>query len=132
MASHDTIGDFLTLLRNASIAGQDSCTTRFSKLKAGVAHILKDEGYVQDFGIREEGPGHKFIDISLKYVDGQPAIVGIERYSKPGRRLYSGYEEIPKVLGGLGISILTTSKGILKDRDARRQKIGGEVICKVW
>jgi len=132
MASHDTIGDFLTLLRNASTAGRESCTTRYSKLKAGVASILKDEGYVQDYGIREEGPGHKFIDIALKYVDGQPAIVGIERFSRPGRRLYSGYEEIPKVLGGLGISILTTSKGILKDRDARRAKVGGEVICKVW
>jgi len=132
MASHDTIGDFLTLLRNASNAGQESCTTRYSKLKAGVASILKDEGYVQDYGIRDEGSGHQFIDIALKYVDGQPAIVGIERFSKPGRRLYSGYEDIPKVLGGLGISILTTSRGILKDRDARRAKVGGEVICKVW
>ncbi|MEO0794742.1 MAG: 30S ribosomal protein S8 [Verrucomicrobiota bacterium] len=132
MASHDTIGDFLTLIRNASTAGQEVTTSRFSKLKAGVASILKDEGYIHGFAIREEGPGHKFIDISLKYVDGRAAIVGIERYSKPGRRLYSGYEEIPKVLGGLGVSILTTSKGILKDRDARRAKVGGEVICKVW
>ena len=132
MASHDTIGDFLTLLRNASLAGQESCTTRFSKLKAGIASILQDEGYLQEFAIREEGPGHKFIDIVLKYVDGKPAIIGIERFSKPGRRLYSGYDDIPRVLGGLGVSILTTSKGILKDRDARRAKVGGEVICKVW
>lgn len=132
MASHDTIGDFLTLLRNASTAGQESCTTRFSKLKAGIAAILQDEGYIQQFAIREEGAGHKFLDIVLKYVDGKPAIVGIERFSKPGRRLYSGYDDIPRVLGGLGVSILTTSKGILKDRDARRAKVGGEVICKVW
>lgn len=132
MASHDTIGDFLTLLRNACRAGQDHCTTRFSKLKAGIAGILQDEGYIQGFAVREEGPGHMFLDISLKYVDGQSAIVGIERFSKPGRRLYSGYDDIPRVLGGLGVSILTTSKGILKDRDARRAKVGGEVICKVW
>lgn len=132
MAVHDTIGDFLTTLRNAQRAGKDTCTVRFSKMRAGISGILRDEGYIHGFEIREEGPGHKFIDISLKYVDSEPAIVGIERYSRPGRRLYSKYTDIPRVLGGLGVAILTTSKGILRDRDARREKVGGEIICKVW
>lgn len=132
MAVHDTIGDFLTIIRNANRAGKASATTRFSKVKAGVADILKAEGYIEDYRFVEEGPGHRFIEMTMKYVDNQPAIVGIERFSKPGCRLYAKYDEIPKVLGGLGISILTTSRGILKDRDARRQKVGGEVLCKVW
>jgi len=132
MAVHDTIGDFLTTLRNAQRAGKESCTVRFSKMRAGIAAILRDEGYINGFEIREEGPGHQFIDIALKYVDSEPAIVGIERYSRPGRRLYSKYTDIPRVLGGLGVAILTTSKGVLRDRDARREKVGGEIICKVW
>lgn len=132
MAVHDTIGDFLTSLRNGQRANKETCTVRFSKMRSGIAQILQDEGYISGFEIREEGPGHKFIDIQLKYVNDTPAIVGIQRYSRPGRRLYSKYSDIPRVLGGLGVAILTTSKGIMKDRDARRQKVGGEVICKVW
>ncbi|MGF1451583.1 MAG: 30S ribosomal protein S8 [Opitutales bacterium] len=132
MAVHDTIGDFLTVVRNANRAGKRLTTTRFSKVKAGVANILKAEGYIEDFRVFEEGPGHKFMEMTMKYVNSKPAIVGIERSSKPGCRRYAKYDEIPKVLGGLGISILTTSHGILKDRDARRQKVGGEVLCRVW
>lgn len=132
MAAHDTIGDFLTIIRNANRAGKSSARTRFSKVKSGIAEILKAEGYISDYTVVEEGPGHKFIEMTMKYVNAQPAIVGIERYSKPGCRIYAKYNEVPKVLGGLGISILTTSRGILKDRDARRQKLGGEVLCKVW
>lgn len=132
MAVHDTIGDFLTSLRNAQRAQLATCTVSFSKMRAGIAAILQDEGYIAGFDTREEGPGRKFLDIQLKYVNDAPAIVGIERYSRPGRRLYSKYTDIPRVLGGLGVAILTTSKGILRDRDARRMKVGGEIICKVW
>ncbi len=132
MAVHDTIGDFLTMIRNGYHAEKPTVATRFSKVKAGIAAILKDEGYVEDFRVYEEGTGHKYVEVSLKYVEGSAAIVGLERYSKPGCRLYAKYDDIPKVLGGLGVSILTTSKGILKDRDARKMKVGGEVLCKVW
>lgn len=132
MAQHDTIGDYLTIIRNAYCAGRQETTTSFSKVRAGIAAILKDEGYLEDFAVREDGPGRRFIDLKLKYVEGTPAIVGIERYSKPGCRLYAKHDEIPRVLGGLGIAILTTSRGILHGREARRQKVGGEVLCKVW
>lgn len=132
MAQHDTIGDFLTTIRNGYKAEKSTVVTRFSKLKEGIASILKDEGYIESFRIFEEGQGHKFVEMTLKYVEGQAALVGLERYSKPGCRLYAKYNEIPKVIGGLGVSILTTSKGILRDRDARRLKVGGEVLCKVW
>lgn len=132
MAVHDTIGDFLSNLRNSQRAGKQTCTVRFSKMRAGIAAILQDEGYISGFEIREESSGHKQLDVHLKYVNDEPAIVGIERYSRPGRRLYANYTDIPRVLGGLGVAILTTSKGILKDRDARRMKVGGEIICKVW
>ncbi|MGE9294195.1 MAG: 30S ribosomal protein S8 [Puniceicoccales bacterium] len=132
MAVHDTIGDFLTTLRNASAAGKDTCTVRYSKLRAGIAQILLRDGYISDVREVEEIKGQRNLEITLKYVDDAAAIVGIERFSTPGRRLYAKYTEIPRVLGGLGTSILTTSKGILSDRDARREKVGGEVICKVW
>ena len=132
MAVHDTIGDFLTAIRNAQLAGKENCAVRFSKLRKGIAEILNEEGFVLGYDVEENEKGQKSIVIKLKYVDSEPGIVGIERYSKPGRRLYSRYTDIPRVLGGLGVAILTTSKGILKDRDARKLKVGGEVICKVW
>ena len=132
MAVHDTIGDFITGVRNAQNAGNDECTVRHSKLRVGIINILKQGGYIRGFDIVENERGQKSIVITLKYVDKEPAIIGLQRYSKPGRRLYSGYTEIPKVLGGLGMTILTTSKGIVSDREARRLKIGGEIICKVW
>lgn len=132
MATHDTIGDFLTTIRNASNARKETCEVRYSKIHLGIAAILKEEGYITDYREVSREKGGKSIIITLKYVHGEPAITGLERYSKPGRRLYAGYNDIPRVLGGLGISILTTSKGIMKDRDARRQKVGGEVLCKVW
>lgn len=132
MASHDTIGDFLTVIRNSSAARKSECRTRFSKVREGIASILKDEGYIVDYNVTEDAPNQKFITIELKYADGEPVLTGIERHSRPGRRLYASHRELPRVLDGLGVAILTTSKGILKDRDARRQKVGGEVICKVW
>ena len=132
MAVHDTIGDFLTTIRNASNARKESCTVAFSNIRLGIASILKEEGYIADVKESQDANGHKELLILLKYVNSTPALVGIQRFSKPGRRMYSGYTDIPRVLGGLGISILTTSKGILKDRDAHRQKVGGEILCKVW
>ena len=132
MAVHDTIGDFLTMIRNASSAGKPGFSAQFSNLRKGILAILKDEGYIVDYKEESNEKGHKVLNVDLKYVDQTPAITGIERFSKPGRRLYFKSTNIPKVLDGLGISILTTSKGILKDQDARSQKAGGELICKVW
>jgi small subunit ribosomal protein S8 len=101
-------------------------------LKVGLAKILADEGYIAGHGDGTDDNGHKTLVVQLKYVDGVPAITDLKRVSTPGRRLYTSHSEIPKVLNGLGISILSTSKGLLKDRDARRQKLGGEIICNVW
>jgi small subunit ribosomal protein S8 len=132
MAVHDTIGDFLTGVRNAQRASLETCTVRHSTLRIGIINILKSDGFIRDYEIIENERGQKSIVIILKYVEAEPAIVGLQRYSKPGRRLYSRYTDIPKVLGGLGIAILTTSRGVISDREARKLKVGGEVICKVW
>ncbi|GAB4268364.1 MAG TPA: 30S ribosomal protein S8 [Opitutae bacterium] len=133
MAIHDTIGDFLTIIRNSTRAGKETCSAQWSKMREGIAKILKEEGFIRDYKEIIDGKtGRKELKLTLKYVDSASVIAGIERYSKPGCRIYSGWNEIPKVLGGLGITILTTSKGILKDADARRQKAGGEIIAKVW
>lgn len=132
MSVHDTIGDFITVIRNAGSAGKSSCSYPHSKLRVGIAGILKKRGFVEDFSESEEG-GHKKLEIRLKYADdGKHAIKGIERNSKPGRRVYCGYRDIPRVLGGLGISILSTPQGIIDDASARRGKVGGEVLCNVW
>lgn len=129
---NDPISDFLTRVRNASRAGKAECTAQHSKLKAGIAQILHDEGFIRGFEDRADERGHKQLVVSLKYVEGTPAITGIKNVSKPGCRLYYKSTEIPRVLGGLGIGVLTTSKGVMHDRDARRGKLGGELICAVW
>lgn len=128
----DTISNFLTSVRNASAARLETTTTPHSRLLFALAEILRDEGYIRDVREITDARGHRRIEMVLKYVDDTPVITGIQRVSRPGRRVYHRSNEIPRVLGGLGFSILTTSRGILKDRDARRQKLGGEVICKVW
>ena len=128
----DSISNFLTVIRNAYAARKDTCNTLHSRMHLSIARILKTEGYIRDFTEEDDGRGHKAIVIQLKYVDEVPAITGIQRVSKPGRRLYYGSTDIPRVLGGLGVGILSTSHGVMKDRDARRQKIGGEMICSVW
>ena len=130
MATHDSIGDFLTIVRNASKAGKETCVAQWSKIREGIASILKDEGYIASYEVK--GDVKKEIVITLKFVDGIPAITGISRESKPGCRQYFEYRGIPRVLNGMGISILTTSKGVLKDTDCRAQKVGGEMLCKVW
>ncbi len=128
----DPISDFLTRLRNASKARLDDCVVPHSKLKESVAGILKAEGYVADHTVGTDAKGHKTLIVKMKYVDGQPAITGLKRVSTPGRRLYYSYSDIPRVLNGLGIGILSTSKGLMKDADCRRNKAGGELICNVW
>ena len=128
----DPISDFLTHLRNASKAGLAQCVSPHSKLKESLAHILKNEGYVRDVATGTDERGHKTVVVTMKYVDSAPVITGLKRTSTPGRRLYSGYTEIPRVLNGLGIAIISTSKGLMKDQDARRNKLGGELVCTVW
>lgn len=128
----DPISDLLTRLRNASKARLDECVIPHSRLKESLAGILKAEGYVADTAQGTDAQGHKTLVVKMKYVDGAPAITGLKRVSTPGRRLYFQYTEIPRVLNGLGISILSTSKGLMKDQDCRRNKAGGELLCNVW
>jgi small subunit ribosomal protein S8 len=132
MSVHDSIGDFITVIRNAGSAGKPACSYPYSNLRVGIAKILKDRGFVEDLAEGVNDKGIKKIDIQLKYVNGQHAIRGISRLSTPGRRSYCGYREIPKTLGGLGISILSTPKGIMDDKSARNSKLGGELLCSVW
>jgi small subunit ribosomal protein S8 len=128
----DPISDFLTRLRNASKAGLAECAAPHSKLKESLATILKSEGFVREVSTGTDERGHKTLVVTLKYVDSTPVLTGIKRVSTPGRRMYHGYQEIPRVLNGLGIAILSTSKGLMKDQDARRNKLGGEIVCTVW
>jgi small subunit ribosomal protein S8 len=128
----DPISDFLTRLRNASKAKLAETASPHSSLRQAIAAILKSEGYIADYRDSVDAEGHKTLVVVLKYVDGAAAITGITRVSTPGRRLYLGYSDIPRVLNGLGISIISTSKGLMKDADCRRNKAGGELICNVW
>lgn len=128
----DSISDFITIIRNASRARKETCEAQFSKMHLGIANILKAEGFIRDVREVKNEKGHKRIHITLKYVDEVPALTNIQRKSKSGCRLYYKAKEIPHELNGLGVSILTTSKGLLKDRAARRENIGGEIVCTVW
>ncbi|HEY4302535.1 MAG TPA: 30S ribosomal protein S8 [Candidatus Didemnitutus sp.] len=128
----DPISDFLTRLRNASKAGLAECITPHSNMRESLAGILKNEGFVRNVATGTDDRGHKTIVVAMKYVDGTPVITGLRRASTPGRRLYFGYDHLPRVLNGLGIAIVSTSKGLLKDQDCRRQKLGGELVCTVW
>lgn len=130
-AISDPIGDFLTRLRNASRANKDSLDVPHSKLKVEMTKILKKEGFIRDYELTGEGVS-KVIRIQTKYVERTPAITGLKRVSRPGLRRYVGSQEIPRVLGGMGISILSTSRGIITGREARRQNLGGELLAFVW
>jgi small subunit ribosomal protein S8 len=127
MSVTDPISDMLTRIRNAHQALHADLVLPASKLKAAIAAILKDEGYVVDFTVTDEK-----LSINLKYQGGKPLISGLKRVSKPGRRVYVGAEAIPKVQNGLGISILSTSRGILVGDKARELKVGGELLCEIW
>jgi small subunit ribosomal protein S8 len=128
----DPISDFLTRLRNASKARLAECVSPHSSLRESLAGILKAEGFVREVATATDDRGHKTIVVAMKYVDGTPVITGLKRASTPGRRLYFGYSDLPRVLNGLGIAIVSTSKGLMKDQDCRRNKLGGELVCTVW
>jgi small subunit ribosomal protein S8 len=127
----DPIADMLTRIRNAILTHHDSVQMPLSKAKLAVAKILKDEGFITDYSVLKDG-SHKVIKIVLKYVDNKPVILGLERVSKPGLRVYVGRGEIPRVYGGLGIAILSTSKGLMVGHEAYSRNIGGELLCYVW
>src|SRR5579884_71073 len=128
----DPVADFLTRVRNAIKARQQKVDVPASRLKLEIARILKEEGYVSNFKSTEED-GQKLVRVYLKYgTDNQAAISNVNRISKPGCRVYVGRNEIPRVLGGLGINILTTPKGVMTGRDARKNGVGGEILCEVW
>ena len=128
----DFIADFLTQIRNASRAGKQQITVPGSKMTGKIAEILKREGFIENFKLMEEGT-KRSVRIHLKYLTGkQSAIQSLVRISKPGLRHYVGTHDVPRVLGGLGVAILSTSKGIMTDREARTAKLGGELLCKVW
>ncbi|MDD4310872.1 MAG: 30S ribosomal protein S8 [Eubacteriales bacterium] len=128
----DTIADMLTRIRNALIAKHDSVEIPASTMKKAIAQILVDEGYVKSFEVIADGE-KKTIRIQLKYgANKQRVIVGIKRISRPGLRVYARKDEMPKVLGGLGIAIVSTSRGVMTDREARKQGVGGEVLAYVW
>ena len=132
MPTTDFVADCLTVVRNASRARKEKVTVRSSRLTERLAEILKEEGFIDNYKFFSEG-NKRFIRVHLKYLRGrQPALQGIQRVSKPGRRIYVGCEEIPRVVGGLGISVVSTSKGVLVDREARKARLGGELICKIW
>lgn len=128
----DPIADFLTQIRNAVRVRKRTCTVPHSTMKEGIARILKESGYIRGFSETKALGPRKNLTIELKYVDGQPAITELHRVSRPGRRLYFGADDIPKVLGGMGAGILTTSHGLMTDHEARRQRVGGEMVAKVW
>jgi small subunit ribosomal protein S8 len=131
MSMTDPLGDMLTRIRNGQRAGKRVIAAPASKLRARVLDVLQREGFIRGYSEAEIGPGVRELKIELKYHDGEPAIREISRVSKPGRRVYSKLEEIPRVYNGLGIAILSTPRGVISDTEAREAHVGGEVLCKV-
>lgn len=133
MTMSDPIADMLTRIRNANIAKHDTVDVPASKMKIAIANILLDEGYIEKYDLVEDG-SFKTIRITLKYGEdkNEKIITGLKRISKPGLRIYVGKDELPKVLGGLGIAILSTNKGVITDKEARRERVGGEVLAFIW
>ncbi|HET9541875.1 MAG TPA: 30S ribosomal protein S8 [Acidimicrobiales bacterium] len=134
MTMTDPIADMLTRIRNANVAMHDDVTMPSSKLKESLAAVLQKEGYIQAFRVdQEEGKPSKTLTIDMKYSEARERVItGIRRVSKPGLRVYTKADAVPRVLGGLGVAVVSTSKGLLTDREARRQRIGGEILCYVW
>jgi small subunit ribosomal protein S8 len=134
MTMTDPVADMLTRLRNGNVAMQDSVRMPSSKLKEALAAILRREGYIADFSVRDEPtrPG-RTLEIVMKYSpERTPTISGLKRVSKPGLRVYTKADRLPRVLGGLGVAVLSTSNGLMTDREARERRVGGEVLCYVW
>ena len=131
MAVTDPLGDLLTRIRNGQRAKKDSVLSPASKLRVLVLDVLQREGYIRGYSEEEMGPA-KGVRIELKYFEGQPAIKHVARVSKPGRRVYSGSQDLPRVMNGLGITIVSTPRGVLSDAEAREQNVGGEVLAEVF
>jgi small subunit ribosomal protein S8 len=133
MSMTDPIADMLTRLRNGIQSHHDRVELPASKLKVEIARILKSEGFIRNYNVTEKEAVQPTLRIDLKYSpDGEPVIHGIERISRPGRRVYRNKQEIPRVLGGLGLAIISTSKGVLSGNDAAKSGVGGEILCQVW
>ena len=130
MSMSDPIADMLVRIRNAQMVGHTEVSMPASKLKASIAQVLKDEGYIEDFALREQGAKNE-LRIGLKYYAGRPVIERIERISKPGLRVYKDRDNLPEVMNGLGVAIVSTSRGVMTDRKARATGVGGEVLCIV-
>ena len=132
MSINDPLGDMLTRIRNAQMRKKGKVTTPGSRIRANVLDVLKDEGYIRGYSTTELGNGRTEFDIELKYFDNQPVIREIQRVSKPGRRVYAAVDGMPRVGNGLGITNVSTSKGVMADHAAREANVGGEVLCKVF
>ena len=132
MSVNDPLGDMLTRIRNAGMRRKGKVSTPGSKLRASVLDVLEQEGYIRGKSQTELGNGRTEFDIELKYFDGHPVIKDVQRVSKPGRRVYSAVSQMPRVANGLGITIMSTPKGVMADHVAREQNVGGEVLCKVF
>jgi len=132
MSLQDPLSDLFSRIRNAQMRNKPIVSSPVSKLRENILDVLKKEGYIRGYSITKHSTGREELDIELKYDDKGPVISNITRISKPGRRVYSGAERIPFIHNGLGISIISTSKGVMSDNEARQQKVGGEIICKVF
>ena len=136
MTMSDPVGDMLNRISMAVVAGHSSTSVPNSKLKTAIAHILHEEGYIEAFNVVQDGEAHSTLELSIRYTgkrrQRRPIITGIKRVSRPGRRVYSAKSKIPRVLSGLGIAIMSTPKGVMTGRRARRLGVGGEVLCHVW
>ena len=130
MSMQDPIADMLTRIRNAQMVGKTSVSMPSSKLKKSIAEVMKNEGYIIDYGV-EEGDKPQ-LTVELKYFEGKPVIAELDRISRPGLRAYAGKDELPSVRGGLGVAIVSTSKGVMTDRAARAAGVGGEILCTVF
>ena len=132
MSINDPIGDMLTRIRNAQQRGKSSITTPASRMRERVLEVLQQEGYIRGFATVQHEGEQPLIEIELKYFDGEPVIKEIKRVSKPGRRVYASVDKLPTIFNGLGISILSTSKGVMSDAEARTNNVGGEVLCTIF
>jgi len=130
MSMSDPVSDMLTRIRNAQMVGHTEVVMPASRLKASIAQVLKDEGYIEDFALRDNG-AKKELHVGLKYYAGRPVIERLERVPKPGLRVYKGSQDIPRIMNGLGVAILSTSRGVMTDRKARADGVGGEILCIV-
>ncbi len=129
---NDPLGDMLTRIRNAQMRRKSKVSTPGSRLRANVLEVLKQEGYIRDFSTTDYGNGRSEFEIELKYFEGEPVIRKIERVSKPGRRVYTAVDAMPRVANGLGITIVSTPRGVMADHTAREQNVGGEILCRVF